>query len=229
MHTRHHRADGSPALPWILTAITGLLEFCSRETGAARAAAHHLISTLAVVGSERVQQLALQSGVVESTLASAASWDEKEAAMTHVSYSHRSLDPGLREKWVGHLVDSLEPSQDDDEAFGAVDKVVHKLELLVGAVHAGHAGSGREMFSRGLRQAADLPRHISFTGVPGYSRKIRASLCMSRAGRGRDRFGPSLLKSAWEASRCFGAKKTRRDRPDAWSEALPCLTAIAVL
>ena len=52
---------------------------------------------------------------------------------------------------------------------------------------------------------------------------------MSRAGRGRDRFGPSLLKSAWEASRCFGAKKTRRDRPDAWSEALPCLTAIAVL
>ena len=147
MHTRHHRADGSPALPWILTAITGLLEFCSRETGAARAAAHHLISTLAVVGSERVQQLALQSGVVESTLASAASWDEKEAAMTHVSYSHRSLDPGLREKWVGHLVDSLKPLQDDDEAFGAVDKVVHKLELLVGAVHAGHAGSGREMFS----------------------------------------------------------------------------------
>ena len=52
---------------------------------------------------------------------------------------------------------------------------------------------------------------------------------MSRAGRGRDRFGPSLLKSAWEASRCFGAKRTRRDRPDAWSEALPCLTAIAVL
>ena len=52
---------------------------------------------------------------------------------------------------------------------------------------------------------------------------------MSRAGRGRDRFGPSLLKSAWEASRCFGEKKTRRDRPDAWSEALPCLTAIAVL
>ena len=61
--------------------------------------------------------------------------------MTHVSYSHRSLDPGWREKWVG-----LEPSQDDDEAFGAVDKVVHKLELLVGAVHAGHAGSGREVF-----------------------------------------------------------------------------------
>ena len=89
-----------PSIAWILTAITGLLEFCSRETGAARAAAHHLISTLAVVGSERVQQLALQSGVVESTLASAASWDEKEAAMTHVSYSHRSLDPGLREKWL---------------------------------------------------------------------------------------------------------------------------------
>ncbi|OLQ00351.1 hypothetical protein AK812_SmicGene17008 [Symbiodinium microadriaticum] len=145
VHTRSHRADGSPALPWILTAITDLLELCSTETGAARAAAHHLLATLGV-GSERVQQLCLQSGVVETTLASGASWEEKEAAMRHVGYSHRSLGPCLRKKWVGHLVDSLEPLQDDDEAFGSVDKVVHKLELLVGAVHAGHAGSGRESF-----------------------------------------------------------------------------------
>lgn len=89
--------------------------------------------------------------------------------MTHVSYSHRSLDPGLREKWVGHLVDSLEPLQDDDEAFGAVDKVVHKLELLVGAVHAGHAGSGREMFPEAF---AKLQTFLGTSASPEFLDKV---------------------------------------------------------
>ena len=140
------------------------------QTGANSAvcvAAHDLMTTLAILGMERVQQLVLQSGIVETSLTSKTSWDEKEAALGHVRYSHRCLEFSLRKKWVGHLVDMVVSFEDEGPVGvaleSAVDFIVHRLELLVSAVDAGDAGSNRQRFAEAF---AKLEAYLSRSASP---------------------------------------------------------------
>ena len=130
-----------------------MLQLCSGEgetdetdeTDETAWAAHRL--TIFMAGrSQELQRLVLQSGVVERTWASDASFKVKLQALNHISYCCRSLDPEVRKAWVEHVVELLSQQQE----FGAVDLCVHKLEQLILPVHAGHMGSSHLQFPRAM-------------------------------------------------------------------------------